>query len=69
MYKKGSKLECSNCWTIFLLSNIENALEKLIYSRLYSFLENKLTLEMLCATWYHLYNLKIVKDAHGGVYF
>ena len=22
---------------------------------------------MLCAIWYHLYNLKIVKYAHGGV--
>ena len=23
--------------------------------------------EMLCAVWYHLYNLKNVKNAHGGV--
>ena len=22
---------------------------------------------MLCAIWYHLYNLKTVKNAHGGV--
>ena len=22
---------------------------------------------MLCATWYHLYNLKNVKNIHGGV--
>ena len=22
---------------------------------------------MFCAIWYHLYNLKIVKNAHGGV--
>ena len=23
--------------------------------------------EMLCAIWYHLYNLKNVKNTHGGV--
>ena len=24
---------------------------------------------MLCAIWYHLYNLKTMKDTHGGVLF
>ena len=24
---------------------------------------------MLCAVWYHLYNLKIVKSTHGGILF
>ena len=27
----------------------------------------KITFVMLCAIWYHLYNLKIVKNTHGGL--
>ena len=41
IYKKGSKLECSNYRPISLLSNIDKILEKLMYSRLYNFLEKK----------------------------
>ena len=37
---KGSKLEYSNYRPISLLSNIEKILEKLMYKRLYTFLNN-----------------------------
>ena len=39
MYSKGSKLECSNYRPNSFLSNIEKILRKLIYNRLYNFLE------------------------------
>ena len=38
LFKKGSKLICENYRPISLLSNISKLLEKLMYSRLYSFL-------------------------------
>ena len=41
IYKKGSKLECSNYRPISLLSNIDKILERLTYNRLYNFLEKK----------------------------
>ena len=41
IYKKGSKLECSNYRPIFLLSNIDKILERLMHNRLYNFLEKK----------------------------
>ena len=41
IYKKGSKLECSNYRRISLLSNIDKILERLMYNRLYNFLEKK----------------------------
>ena len=41
IYKKGSKVECSNYRPISLLSNIDKILERLIYNRLYNFLEEK----------------------------
>ena len=39
--KKDSKLDYSNYCPISLLSNIEKILEKLMYRRLYTFLNNK----------------------------
>ena len=39
-FKKDSKLEHSNYCPMSLLSNIEKILEKLIYKRLYTFLNN-----------------------------
>ena len=41
VYKKGSKLGCSNYRPISLLSNIDKILERLTYNRLYNFLEKK----------------------------
>ena len=41
IYKKDSKLDYSNYRPISLLSNIEKVLEKLMYRRLYTFLNNK----------------------------
>ena len=38
LFKKGSKLACGNYRPISLLSNISKLLEKLMYSRLYNFL-------------------------------
>ena len=38
VFKKGSKVDYSNYRPIFLLSNIEKILEKLMYKRLYTFL-------------------------------
>ena len=38
LFKKGSKLNCGNYRPISLLSNISKLLEKLMYSRLYNFL-------------------------------
>ena len=43
-----------------------------IWKRNKTYLENLLTLKtktyvMLCETWYHLYNLKNVKNTHGGM--
>ena len=40
-YQKCSKLECSNYRPISLLSNVDKALERLMYNRLYNFLEKK----------------------------
>ena len=39
IYKKGSKLECSNCISICLLSNIDKTLKSFMYNRLYGFIE------------------------------
>ena len=39
VYKKDSKLNCSNYRRISLLSNIGKVLERLMYHRLYNFLE------------------------------
>ena len=41
IYKKGSKLECSNYIPISLLSNVDKILKRLMYNRLYNFLEKK----------------------------
>ena len=41
VFKKDSKLNCSNYCPISLLSNIEKILEKLMYKRLYTFVDNK----------------------------
>ena len=40
VFKKDSKLDYSNYRPISLLSNIEKILEKLMYKRLYTFLNN-----------------------------
>ena len=40
VFKKDSKLDYSNYRQISLLSNIEKILEKLMYKRLYTFLNN-----------------------------
>ena len=40
VFKKGSKLDYSNYRPISQLSNIEKILEKLMYKRLYTFLNN-----------------------------
>ena len=40
-FKKDSKLDYSNYPPISLLSNIEEILEKLLYKRLYTFLDNE----------------------------
>ena len=39
IYKKDSKLKCSNYRPISLLSNIDKVLDRLMYNRLYNFLE------------------------------
>ena len=41
IYKIDSKLECSNYRATSLLSNIDKILERLMYNRLYNFLEKK----------------------------
>ena len=41
VFKKDSKLDYCNYRPIFLLSNIEKILEKPMYKRLYTFLDNK----------------------------
>ena len=40
VFKKDSKLACSNYRPISLLSNIEKIIEKLMYKRLYTILNN-----------------------------
>ena len=40
VFKKDSKLDYSNYCPISLFSNIEKILEKLMYKRLYTFLNN-----------------------------
>ena len=42
VFKKDSKLDCSNYCPISLLSNIEKILEKPMYKRLYTFLNNNI---------------------------
>ena len=39
LYKKQNKLECNNYRPVSLLSNIGKLIEKLLYKRLYSFLD------------------------------
>ena len=41
VFKKDTKSDYSNYCPISLLSNIEKILEKLMYKRLYTFLDNK----------------------------
>ena len=41
IFKKESKLKCSNYRSISLLSNIDKILERIMYNRLYEFLESK----------------------------
>ena len=41
VFNKDSKLDYSNSRPIYLLSNIEKILEKLMYKILYAFLDNK----------------------------
>ena len=41
IFKKESKLKCSNYRTISLLSNIDKILERTMYNRLYEYLESK----------------------------
>ena len=41
IFKKESKLKCSNYRPISLLSNIDKILERIMYNRLYEFLESK----------------------------
>ena len=41
IYKKDSKLECSNYRPISLQSNIDKVLQRSMYNRLYNFLEKK----------------------------
>ena len=41
VYKTGSKLECSNYSSIFLLSTLDKILGRLMYNRFYNFLERK----------------------------
>ena len=40
IYKKDSKLKCSNYRPISLLSNIDETLERIVYNRLYKFFED-----------------------------
>ena len=40
VFKEDSKLDCSNYPLIFLLSNVEKILEKLMFKRLYNFLNS-----------------------------
>ena len=40
VFQKDSKLDCSNYRPISLLSNIEKIIEKLMYKRLYTILNN-----------------------------
>ena len=40
VFKKDSKLDCSNYRPVSLLSNIEKIIEKLMYKRLYTILNN-----------------------------
>ena len=54
-YKKESKLKSSNYRPIFLLSNIDKALERLMYNRLYNFLELNIVL-------FTIYNLVLDKN-------
>ena len=46
VFKKDSKLDYSNYCPISLLSNIEKILKKLMYSRLYTFLNNNIICDL-----------------------
>ena len=47
VYKKDSKLKCSNCRSLSLLSNIEKVLKKLMYKGEYNFLtESRIIYEL-----------------------
>ena len=46
-FTKDSKLDCSNYCPIYLIPNIEKILEKLIYKRLHTFLNNSIIYNLL----------------------
>ena len=78
IYKKDSKLECSNYRLIFLLSNIDKALERIVYNLLYKFFEdNKLVYNLQFgfqqkdSTSHALIHLteKICEQLDSGKYF
>ena len=52
IYKKSSKLECSNYRPIYLLSNIDKILKRLMYNRLYNFLEKKKRNHIFTPIWF-----------------
>ena len=56
IYTKVSKLECSSYGPISLLSNIEKTLERLMYNRLYNFLEKKYIIFSLQFGFRHKYS-------------
>ena len=50
IYKKDSKLKCSNFVPIFLLPNIDKIPGRIVYNRLYKFFEdNKLYKFIICS--------------------
>ena len=54
VHKKESKLFCSNYRPIFLLSNIDKIIEKIMYNRIYKFLDkNNITNSLQFGFWQH----------------
>ena len=78
VFKKDSKLDYNNYHPISTLSNIEKILEKLMYKRLYTFLNNNNIIYNLqfgfrqqCSTSHALYNItedikKALEDGNIG---
>ena len=65
-YKKDSKLDFSNYCPISLLSNIEKILERLIYNRIYKFINKD---NIMANNWFksYLFNRKQFISINGFI--
>ena len=64
LYKKGKKTDTKNYRPSSLVPVLSKILEKVIHDQTMDFV-TKEKYVMLCAIWWHLYNLKNMKNTYG----